>query len=402
MTTVAIISEYNPFHTGHKYQIDKIRTEYGDDTRVISIMSGNYVQRGDIAVLDKYLRAECAVRCGVNLVLELPFPFSVSSAEFFAKAAVKIIDDIGVADILSFGSEAGDIKALKNISDNMMRKKYQKKVKDLLLSPISDNLGYPAVCEMACKELYGYDGSFFTPNNILAIEYLKAIKTNKSKLLPHTIKRQGTPYSSENITDALLPSATSIRKILESAPISALEYFPKEIKKVFSDFILKKETPCDSEKLSSLIISHFSLYSANEKKIHDTEGGLYNRLRNASLNATDIPSLIDSAKSKKFTTARIRRGIWYSLFGVTSSDMNELPQYTQALAMDKTGMRLMKEIKKISRIPILTKPSSYDFLSDTAKRQKECSDKADYVFQLTKPISAPASDAMRKTPFILK
>ena len=102
MKTVAIIAEYNPFHTGHEYQINKIRQEFGQDTRIIAIMSGNYTQRGNIAIMDKSTRAECAVRCGVNLVLELPFPFSCSSAEFFAKSGVKIADSLGIIDILSF------------------------------------------------------------------------------------------------------------------------------------------------------------------------------------------------------------------------------------------------------------------------------------------------------------
>ena len=112
MKTVAIIAEYNPFHSGHEYHINKIREEFGSDTRILAIMSGNFTQRGEIAYADKYFRAECAVRCGVNLVLELPFPYSLSSAEIFAKSGVKIADALGVTDILSFGSEAGSIETL--------------------------------------------------------------------------------------------------------------------------------------------------------------------------------------------------------------------------------------------------------------------------------------------------
>ena len=145
MKTVAIISEYNPFHSGHEYQIQKIREEFGADTRIIAIMSGNYTQRGEMAIMDKSLRAECAVRCGVNLVLELPFPFSSSSAEFFSRSGVKIAHSLGVVDYLSFGSECGSIEELVNAAKNMSSKEYKALLKQNLAAKNIRNALFPIV-----------------------------------------------------------------------------------------------------------------------------------------------------------------------------------------------------------------------------------------------------------------
>lgn len=405
MKTVAIIAEYNPFHTGHEYQINKIRQEFGQDTRIIAIMSGNYTQRGNIAIMDKSTRAECAVQCGVNLILELPFPFSFSSAEFFAKSGVKIADSLGVVDVLSFGSELGDIKLLTKISKNMKSYAYKEKLSELLCASDEKKLGYPALCEKAYKSLFGNDitSAFFTPNNILAIEYIKALLNLNSKIKPHTIKREGADYSENKITRNIYQSATAIRNLILSDIYSATEYLPYAAKNTLLLAYNNNEFPCKEESLSSAVISHFRLNSHSAKSdIHDADGGLYNRLRNASFEATSISKLTELADTKKYTSSRIRRAIWCSFFGVTSSEVNELPAYTQVLAMDNVGKSILKEVKKMTDFPVVTKPSSYDFLSERAKRQKELSDKADSVFQLTKPKATHGNISLKTSPFVLK
>lgn len=404
MKTIAIISEYNPFHTGHEYQINKIREELGDDTRIIAIMSGNFTQRGEIAIMDKSLRAECAVRCGVNLVLELPFPFSMSSAEFFAKSGVKIADSLGIVDFLSFGSEAGNIELLSKVANNMSSTKYKDILAKMLSADENRTYGYPKVCESAYKKLYNddIDASFFTPNNILAIEYIKALAKAKSKILPHTIKRHGADYSEEEITKNEFQSAAAIRKMFLQEFRSALKYIPKNSINTILLAYEKEMFPCDSEKLSSAVISHFRLNSPSaEINIHDAAGGLYNRLLGASLEANSISTLTAFADTKKYTTARIRRAIWCSFFGVTSSFVKELPAYTQVLAMDSVGRSILKEVKKMTDFPIVTKPSAFDFLSDIARRQKVLSDKADSVFHLTKPHIPSGSTSLKTSPFVM-
>lgn len=402
MKTVAIITEYNPFHSGHEYQLRKIREEFGPDTRIIAIMSGNYTQRGDTAIMDKSLRAECAVRCGVNLVLELPFPFCASSAEFFAKSGVRIADAIGVVDTLSFGSESGSTPELMDIAKNMNTREYKELLKSNLISKNVRIHGYPKVCEYTYTELYGTTpkAALSSPNNILAIEYIKALLDIKSSIKPHTIKRIGAGYSDENIQNAEFQSASAIRNIMYTDIISAAKYIPNTLNSIVLENFQNKNFPCDSERVSAAVISHFRINPNPDIEFHDAGGGLYNRLQSASFEATTLSKLTELADTKKYTAARIRRAMWFSFFGVTSSEAMKLPLYTSVLAMDNVGKSILKEVKKISSFPVVTKPSAYEMLSDDAKRQKMLSDKADSIFQLTKPKAVSGNLSLVTTPYI--
>ena len=400
--TVAIISEYNPFHSGHEYQLRAIREAFGADTKIIAIMSGNFTQRGEIAIADKYKRSEWAVRCGVNLVLELPFPYSMSSAEIFARSAVSIIKSIAVVDAISFGSESGELSSLEKISENMLKPEYKEAFFQLSKSPEGKNLGYPVLCQTAYEHTFSEDLSeIFLPNNILAIEYLKAIKELNAPLKAHTVKRLGASYDEENITDKEHESALSIRRALLSGNSNFIKSIPEAMRDSFCESLSNKEFPTDEDKLSSAVISHFRLNTlCSGEDVFDARGGLYCRLKNESREATDIKSLVSSSETKKFTNARIKRAIFYSFFGVTSSDVKELPKFSQVLAFDKEGQALLKSIKAKSDFPLITKPSATDALDGVGKMQKQLLDKADSIFQLTKPGAVSGNDALRRTPFV--
>lgn len=405
MKTALIISEYNPFHLGHKYQIEDIRAHFGDDTLIIALMSGNYTQRGEVAVADKFARAEAAVLSGINLVLLLPFPYSVSSAEFFATAGVEIANQIGVVDIIAFGSETGDVEKLSNIANNMLSDSFKNRLNELLSCPEYKSKGYPSLCELAYSDTFGdaLDSSFFTPNNILAIEYLKALIISKSSIKPYTTKRIGADYNDEKINDSKLQSATAIRKLLNKNVNSASDYIPKNTKNVLTREFSQKRFPCDTDRLSPAVLSHFRLSSPTDScNIHDADGGLYNRLIASSIKANSITNLTELASTKKYTAARIRRAIWYSFFGVTSSDIKTKPKYTQALAMDSLGQALLKRIKKTTDFPIITKPSADENLGKEALRQKEISDKADFIFELSRPFPSSADTQLKAKPFVKK
>ena len=401
---IGIICEYNPFHNGHLYQIEKIREVFGEDTNIVAVMSGNYVQRGGVAIADKGTRAKCAVLCGVNLVLELPFPFSMSSAEYFARSAIHILDQIGCVDCVSFGSESGDIDALKRTATAMMSDEFKDAFDALSADPKSKKLGHAALCELALNTLDNDESSFvsLTPNNILALEYIKAIIASGSKMSIHTVARANNSFSDENLVPGAIQSATAIRKAIEQKDISALEFVPNITKTSLLDDISSGDFPCENEKISTAIIASLRLNSTACNDIHDTSGGLYNRLCELSFEANTIESLICAAESKNFTKARIRRSLFYSLLSVTSSQLKELPAYTQLLAFDVRGRAMLKTIGKLACFPVLTKPSDVDKLPPAALPQKIASDRADSIFQMTKPLPKDGNSALRFTPFVKK
>jgi len=398
MVTVAIISEYNPFHSGHKYQIDKIREQFGDDTAIVAIMSGNFTQRGEVAFAPKEVRAKTAVLSGVNLVLEIPFPFSASSAEFFARSGVKIADYIG-ADYLSFGSESGDIDSLAEASSVMLSKEYRE---EFAILSKNKALGYPERCEMAYRKVSEKPFSF-SSNNILALEYIKAINELGSDLIPHTIKRNGAEYDSCEIEKSQHQSAMALRGAFRDDDFTAVKFLPEEAKDVILYSKDNGDLPCDISRISSAFISYLRLNPPSDnEEIHDAGDGLYNRLYNESFKANDISTLLLYTESKNYTRARIRRALLNVFFGVTSSDLKTLPMYTQILAMDTVGMQILKKTRKSDDFQILTKPSDFKHFNVLQLRQKSLSDRADSIFDLTKPVPKSGASSLTFTPYVKK
>ena len=237
----------------------------------------------------------------------------------------------------------------------------------------------------------------------MAIEYIKAIKTSNCSLKPYTITRKGASYSEELLKKEQLPSATAIRRNFKSSAASALDYIPFSAKNIFYNSYINKEFPCDEERISSAVICNLRLNSSpSSANVQDVGGGLYNRLHNASFEADSIKSLLALTETKKYTTSRLRRAIWYSLFGVTSSDIKELPSYTQVLALDNSGRRVLKAIRRTSKIPILTKPSATEKLSGKAFEAKRLSDRADSIFQLTRPDTVHGNISLKTSPYVKK
>ena len=400
MKVAAIITEYNPFHNGHEYQIKKTREILGKDTAIIAIMSGNFTQRGEPAIADKLIRASAAVECGVNLVLELPFPYSMTSAEFFARSGVHIATRLGIVDHLVFGSECGDIAELYEIAENMTSQAFLQELSERERSESAT--GHAALCEAVYNELYTkLPRDFFTSNNILALEYIKALITEGSSITPITVKREGGEYTSEFTEGTLLQSATAIRALINAEDDSSLSFVPKKAREIYAREISSGEMPVYADRLDSAVISYFRLNSpVDECSVHDAGGGLYNRLCDMSMTASTISSLTSMTETKKYTTARIRRAIWSSFLGVTSSTVRELPKFTQVLAMDAVGRSLLKRIKKMSDFPVLTKPASYKSYDEQVARQVELSAKADSVFDLCRKTPISGRYALKLTPYV--
>lgn len=405
MKICAIIAEYNPFHYGHLYQINRIRELLGKDTAIIAIMSGNYTQRGEIAVADKTVRAEAAVREGVNLVLEIPFPHSASSAEIYAKSGVKIADSIGVVDYLVFGSELGDIDALRKVSENMLRPEFSEEIGKIQKKDDGREIGYPRAAEIAYRRLFSNEvaENLFSPNNILALEYIKALIERGSKITPLTIKREAAGYKDRINHESTIQSASAIRELAKEDLNSALKYIPDLAKDAFYEAKKSGKFPTDEGRLDTAVISILRLNSPDRiGDIHDTAGGLYNRLYELSHRTVKISQLVNTAETKKFTKSRIRRAIYYSIFGVTSSEVLSLPSYTQVLALDGIGRKLLREIKKVTGIPVITKPSDYRELGEAVVAQKELSHRADSVFLLSQSVPSEERFYLTFTPYVKK
>ena len=404
MKLAAIIAEYNPFHNGHKYQIDEARKLLGEDTAIIAIMSGNYTQRGEIAIADKTARAKLAVLEGVNLVLELPFPFSSATAEIFAKSGVHIANSIG-ADYLIFGSECGQIETVSKAAEIVTSDEFSNLYESLKNDKCNKTKSHPQLVEKAYLALGGDKLEFdiSSPNNILALEYMKAIKELGSNITPITIKREGAGYSDNDIIEnTSLQSATAIRALLRNKDVSAYEYMPENAKSVFEEAMNNGLMPADVEKISPAIISSLRLNTHGGVDIFDADYGLYNRLCTLSMKTNSILSLATSAETKTHTKARIKRAIFNSFFGVTSSIAKELPAYTQVLAFDEIGRKALKRIKKTTDFPCITKPADYDTFSDVVIRQKELSNKADSIYVLALPKDVPGTFHLTFTPFVKK
>ncbi len=425
----AIICEYNPFHLGHEYQIKEIRRQLGDIC-VVGIMSGNVTQRGEFAFADKYIRAEAAVYCGADLILELPYPYSCASAEYFSSAGVKIADSIG-ADYLCFGSESGDIYSLEKISEILNDSEFIKILSYEALRRENENRGYAEIrsdtLKKYIKQLYSkknHGENINTKNNIysreicensmhidfdiidksndiLALEYMSAIKRQKSSLIPVAVKRKGAGYNDSDETEGYM-SASGIRLLSENNFKLIRKFMPDKSYEVFEGAVKNKKAPVDERYIDSAVLSFFRLnLPENLSEYAEMTGGIEYRLAECASKSISVEEFYERAATKRYTNAKIRRIIKFAMTGVRQSDLKKLPEYTVVLAANERGRALLKQIKKTEKITVITKPSSYRDYSDIVKTQFELSLQADALFTLCLPERKPAGEYLRKTPIII-
>ena len=266
-------------------------------------------------------------------------------------------------------------------------------------------LGYPKIFAKAYEEIYKKNPDFDVsmPNNILAIEYLKALKRTDSKVCPLPINRVGAGYNDGFIKNETLQSASAIRSLIKEFGISAFDFVPNIAKDVFTDALEKGQMPADGEKLSTAVISQFRLNPpVGKDDIHDAAGGLYNRLYNNSFETNSISSLTLMTETKRYTRARIRRAIFNSYFGVTSSEIRNAPAFTQVLALDSVGRSILKGIPKSADFSVITKPAEKKDLSSLALKQRERSLKADSVYRLCFETFVSGNESLKTSPFVKK
>ncbi len=373
---LGIIAEYNPFHNGHMYHLQKAKEQSGAQY-CICVMSGNFVQRGNTSIVNKWKKAEMALLNGVDLVIELPTIYSVASAEGFSLGAIKLLNNLKIVDAISFGTETSDFAALNNISSIVNEEPM--KYKSILNSELKKGLSFPKARENALM-LYlndnkRYDNILNTPNNILAIEYLKALKKIKSTIQPIPIKREKVYYNDNVIVDEFA-SATAIRKLLKNEDFS-------EIRKVVPKStyqILKKETELgnvvlDLSRYEKEIIYNLRRMTVSEiAELPDVNEGLEHSLKNAANYSNDITNLINIVKTKRYTVTRIQRILICVLLGITKRDVGmakKAEPYIRVLGFNEKGKELISRINKQNpKATVITSVKKFQDKNNNNKNSK--------------------------------
>lgn len=370
MKILGIISEYNPFHNGHLYHLNQAKAITGADY-TIAVMSGNFVQRGEPAIVNKWIRAQAALNAGVDLILELPVAYALSSAEYFAAGAVKILDSLGIVDNICFGSESGNIEELQLIADILVQE--PAKYKDLLKEHLKKGLSFPAAREEAIANyLNSAEAALLlqSSNNILGIEYLKALKKLKSSIIPVTIKRTANTYNCKYITGAI-SSATAIRNYINKNS-NQHEFEDTIIKNTLpsaSQTLILKEFgsergPVKAENFENIILSELRKKPAKDiLKFPYISEGLHNKIKQASLHSTSFEELIGNIANKRHPHTRIQRILFNMMIGITKDTFDLFnqygPQYIKILGFNENSGALLTAIKKNVTLPIISKPADF-------------------------------------------
>ena len=363
MKITGLITEYNPFHLGHEFHINSSKQKTDCDY-TICIMSGNFVQRGIPAIVDKWSRTKMALLGGVDLVLELPTIYSVSSAEYFAFGAISTLNSLNIVDNICFGSECGDVTTLKKIAEILVNEPLEFK-KDLK-EQLNLGLSFPKARSIAIEK-YIKNSNIFnidniehilnSTNNILAIEYCKSLFKLKSNINPITITRQGSGYNDDNLNQDNFSSASSIRKaITEKSLESCINVLPK-----YAYEILKNSKISDVDRMFFYV--KYKLLSNPQflSNIPDANEGLGNKILNNIGNFNNFDEFIMSCKSKRYSYTRISRVLCQCFLSLSKEDIllsKSKPQYIRVLGLNKNGAKILKEIKKNSKIKIVNKISS--------------------------------------------
>ncbi len=375
MKVVGLITEYNPFHYGHLYHLQKSKEITNSDFS-IAIMSGSFVQRGEPSIVDKWTKAKMAIDNGIDLVLELPTIYAVQSAELFAYGGIRLLDSLNIVDYFCFGSEEGNIEPLKKIAEILVDEPKDFRVK--LKYYLDKGNSFPIARSMAIDEYFKNDinlnfnpmSIMNSPNNILGIEYLKALYKYNIDILPITIKRIGSEYKEEQLNNKVA-SATAIRKkALNHNLIDLQNYIPPNTYNHLVKYLSQYGSLNTLENYSQILLYLLRTTDKNHlSKIMDVEDGLENRFIQYSFKYSDIKQITNTIITKRYTRTRIQRILTHLMLKLDKPTFlklnNVYPKYIRVLGMNESGMKLLKEIKKNTSIPIINKFSDYKKYDDS-------------------------------------
>ena len=380
MNVTAIISEYNPLHKGHLYHIETAKKETSADF-MIGIMSGNFVQRGTPAIIDKYARAETALKSGIDLVLELPTMYATSSAEYFALGGVALANTLGCVTHLSFGSEYGQADKFMETARLLLNEPEEMKLP--LKEALKEGLSYPAARAYAVKVSHPELADILEePNNILGVEYCKALLKLKSKIIPHTLKRQGQDYHSET-TNFGFASATGIRKLLGENSLENTDILKSQLAPASYDLMSRyfEHSPLTEDDFSMLL--RYKLITENRAHLTEYFGvnrELSNRIYKHLNDFESFSSFAEELKTKNITRTAINRALLHILLDIKTEDVQAVTKrgcvdYIRVLGFRKEAAGLLKEFSDIPEIPLITNLSAAPVLCEIDIR-------ADQIYQM--------------------
>ena len=407
MKTAFIIAEYNPFHNGHRRHIGETRRLQGAE-RVVAVMSGNYVQRGETAVCDKMLRAEAAVRCGADLVLELSVKYAVSNAGRFARGAAAVIAACGMEAAVSFGASA-PLEELENLAALLA---------DPVLSEearaVSRERGktYPAAVDLLLRQKgFAREADLLhDPNNVLAVEYLKQLASYDT-LCPFAVRRSLSQSHVAAEPDGDIASAGYIRRLIDeeyrqdralSCPFRFSRYLPAECVPLLEEAVRAGRFPADRALFAAAAFSRLLLLTREGfAALDNVNQGLENKIVRAIRDSASVEEAVLAVKSKRFTMARLRQIMLAGVLGVTKEDASSVPSYLRVLAFNETGRGLLAELRETARLPVVTNLS--DVKNDPAcRRDAELEYHADKLYDACLPVPRGGNRPYREHPVYVR
>lgn len=365
MRICGVVSEYNPFHKGHAYQIAESKARLGEDCAVVCCMSSDFVQRGDAAILPKHLRAKAAVLGGADVVLELPAPYALRSAEGFAQSAVDILLGLGVLTDLSFGAEDADPELLRETASLLLE---HRTVQDTLLH-LKTGISYAAARERALYARVQERAEILQkPNNILAVEYCKALLRRESDVNLLPVARKGAGH--DEGTEDGFASASHIRALLREGDLEGtLPYLPETTAAVLKEAMESGQVLLDQSRLENAMLSALVRLTAKDlAALPDANEGLDNRLLEAIRKGRTVEDICAQTKTKRYALSRIRRMVFCACLGITREESVTPPPYARVLAFSDKGREVLRLARKQATLPLITKPAhAFDLGGDPRK-----------------------------------
>lgn len=365
MRVAGIIAEYNPFHNGHAYHLNRAR-ELTNADYIMAVLSGPFTQRGEPSIADKWARTRMALSCGADLVLELPFTYAAQSAEWFARGGVSIFDKTGVVTDLCFGMESDSLEPLQAIAHTAAKE--NRAFKKSLRRSLKEGQSFPAARAEALSESLADAPESLgemvkQPNNILAIEYLKSLLILKSQIKPVGIRREGTGYHDEEAAGAYA-SASFIRKEIREGHLDAVAlYMPEAAYGILRECITEGRAPVFPDAYDAAVLSCLRRSTPDEIALWpDVSEGLENRLQRLAQETSSVDTLVDAASTRRYTYARIRRILAYGLIGLTRRKLDRYkraggPGYLRVLGFNESAVPLIKAIRQNAVLPLVMSPA---------------------------------------------